>query len=497
MKAAWVAAAACVLLGVGNSALGQGAAKAPAATSAKAAPAQAQPWKSIPIPPLHAFKPTQPKRIELANGLVIFLQEDHELPFVDGIILIRGGSREEPAAKVGLTSLYGEAWRTSGTATISGDALDTQLAEKAAAIETGGSLEYTSLEWSGFKQDFDTTFGETMDLLLHPAFKADKLQLAQSEMDTGISRRNDEASEIAGREARQIVYGKDSPYAREAEYATVDAVTLDDLKAWHDRTVIPNQMIVAVEGDFDGAAMEAKLRKALEPLQRGTPIEPGKAEFAGPTPGVYFADKEDVNQSTVEIVGLGTERSNPDYYALSVMNEVFSGGFGSRVVQYVRTKLGLAYSVGGSFGASYDHPGVFSSEAGTKSVSTVAATQAILEEIGRLKTKPPTPEELRKAKEQVLNSFIFHYDTPEKTLNEQVNLAFFGYPPDFLEKYKDGIERVTAADVTRVANKYIDVSKLAIVVVGNKSEIKPPLSTLGKVTELDITIPPPAGGPGK
>jgi zinc protease len=472
-----------------------GGAKAPAATPAKTAPAQTQPWKRIPIPPLHAFKPTQPKRIELANGLVIFLQEDHELPFVDGIILIHGGSREEPAAKAGLVSLYGEAWRTSGTATISGDALDTQLAEKAGAIETGGALEYTSLEWSGFKQDFDTIFGETMDLLLHPAFKADKLQLAQSEMDTGISRRNDEASEIAGREARQIVYGKQSPYAREAEYATVDAVTLDDLKAWHDRTVIPNNMIVAVEGDFDGAAMEAKLRKAFEPLQRGAAIEVAKTEFPGPMPGVYFADKEDVNQSTVEIVGLGTERSNPDYYALSVMNEVFSGGFGSRVVQYVRTKLGLAYSVGGSFGASYDHPGVFSSEAGTKSVSTVAATQAILEEIGRLKTKPPTPDELRKAKEQVLNSFIFHYDTPEKTLNEQVNLAFFGYPPDFLEKYKDGIEHVTAADVARVANKYIDVSKLAIVVVGNKSEIKPPLSTLGKVTDLDITIPPPPGAP--
>jgi zinc protease len=158
----------------------------------------------------------------------------------------------------------------------------------------------------------------------------------------------------------------------------------------------------------------------------------------------------------------------------------------------VRTKLGLAYDVSGSYGAAYDHPGVFRSEAGTKSVSTVAATQAILEEIGRLKTKPPTPEELKKAKDQVMNSFIFNYDTPEKTLNEQVVLAFYGYPPDFLEKYKDGIARVTAADVTRVANKYIDVSKLAIVVVGNKAEIKPPLSDLGKVTELDISIPPPA-----
>ena len=102
------------------------------------------------------------------------------------------------------------------------------------------------------------------------------------------------------------------------------------------------------------------------------------------------------------------------------MNEIFSGGFGSRVVQNVRTKLGLAYSVGGSYGAPYDHPGVFRVGRGTKSVSTVAATQAMLDEIGRLKTEPPTPDELRKAKDQVLNSFIFNYDSRDKTLNEQV-----------------------------------------------------------------------------
>jgi len=485
----------CVLLPVAGTAVAQGAkATQPAAGASAQAPVQAKPWGKIPIPPLHVFKPEQPKRIELANGLVIFLQEDHELPFIDGSILIRGGSREESAAKVGLVSLYGEAWRTSGSTSKSGDALDTELAEKAANIETGGGIASATLEWGSFKQDFDTVFGEAVDLLLHPAFKADKLALAKRGIDTDISRRNDDPGEIAGRESTQLVYGKDSPYARDPEYATVAAVTLDDLKAWHDRTVVPNDMIVAVEGDFDSAEMERKLRKAFEPLPRGTAIQPPKVEFAGPKPGVYFVDKEDVNQSTVEIVGLGTERSNPDYYAISVMNEVFSGGFGSRVVQDVRTKLGLAYSVGGSYGALYDHPGEFSSSAGTKSVSTVAATQAILEEIGRLKTKPPTPDELRKAKDQVMNSFIFRYDTPEKVLNEQVTLAFYGYPSDFLEKYRDGIEHVTAADVTRVANKYIDVSKLAILVVGNKSEIQPPLSTLGKVTDLDITIPPPPGG---
>jgi len=176
------------------------------------------------------------------------------------------------------------------------------------------------------------------------------------------------------------------------------------------------------------------------------------------------------------------------------MNEVFSGGFGSRVVQDVRTKLGLAYSVGGSFSASYDHPGIFYVQAATKSASTVAATQAMLAEIERLKTDAPTPAELSKAKDQLLNSFIFHYDSPYKTLGEQVTLAFYGYPADTLEKYKSGIEKVTSADVSRVANKYIDASKLAIITVGNEAGIKPPLSTLGKVTNIDITIPPPPHG---
>lgn len=450
-----------------------------------------EPWKKIPIPPLHAFKPVQPKRIELTNGLVIFLQEDHELPFINGTILIRGGSRDEPAAKVGLVDLYGQTWRTSGTATMGGDALDDKLEAKAANVETSGGVATTSMSWSSLNTDFDMVFADALNLLLHPQFQMDKLQLAKRQMETSIARRNDNAGSIAGREAAMVVYGANSPYARRPEYATVEAVGLDDLKAWHDRTVVPNNMIVAVSGDFDDAAMETKLRKAFERLAKGEEVETPVIQFPGPKPGVYFADKNDVNQSTVYIVGLGTERSNPDYYALSVMNEIFSGGFGSRVVQNVRTKLGLAYSVGGSYGASYDHPGVFEVGAGTKSASTVAATQAMMEEIGRLKTVPPSAEELLKAKEQVLNSFIFHYDSRDKTLSEQVTLAFYGYPSDYLDKYKAGIEKVTSKDVSRVANKYIDVSKLATVVVGNQQGIVPPLSKLGPVTTLNISIPPP------
>lgn len=458
--------------------------------------ASAQPWTKISIPPLHDFHPRQPKRIELANGLVIFLQEDHELPFINGSILIRGGSREEPSAKVGLVSLYGQTWRTSGSAAVNGDQMDDQLEAKAASVETGSGLASTSLRWSCLKGDFDPIFAASMDLLLHPAFKADKLGLAKRQLDTGIARRNDDAGALANREAVQLAYGANSPYAREPEFATVAAVTLADLQDWHRRTVIPNGMIVAVSGDFDPAAMEGKLRAAFSPLTRGTAFERKDAGYSEPKPGVYFVEKSDVDQSNVVLVGQGTERSNPDFYALSVMNEIFSGGFSSRVFQDVRTRLGLAYSVEGSFGASYDHPGVFYVQAGTKSESTVAAAKAMLDEVSKLRTEPASADELRRAKDQVLNSFIFHYDSPDKTLAEQVTLAFYGYPSDFLEKYKAGIEAVTAADISRVANKYVHPEKLAVLVVGNSSEIKPALGELGKVTPIDVTIPPPPAEPG-
>ena len=478
------------LASLSGSAFGQAASPTSAAAGS---PATWTSCKKVPIPPLPAFHPKQPTKVTLKNGMTIFLQEDHELPFINGFIMIRGGSRDEPADKAGQTDLYAQAWRTSGTAAITGDKMDDILEAKAAKIETNNDIESTSLTWTSFKQDFDQVFGMATSLLLHPEFRADKLALAKQQEDTGIIRRNDDPEEIAVREAELLAYGKNSPYARVPEFSTVHAVTLADLSAWHDRSVTPNNMILGISGDFNTAEMEAKLRAAFEPMPRGPEFVSVKTTFPGPTPGVYLAQKSDVNQSNVWIVGLGTERSNPDYYALSVMNTVFSGGFGSRLFQDVRTRLGLAYAVEGAYGASYDHPGLFYVAAGTKSPSTVAATQAMLQQIGELKTVPPTAVELRKAKDQVLNSWVFHFDSPAKILRQQATLAFFGYPPDFIERYRDGIEKVTAADVTRVADKYVHPSKLAILVVGNQAQFGTPLSTLGPVKTLDISIPMPPG----
>jgi zinc protease len=456
---------------------------------------QVEPWQKIPIPPLAEFHPVQPKRIQLENGAVIFLQEDHELPFITGFVEMRGGERDVPAAKAGLIGLYGDAWRTSGTESKTGDQLDDLLEAKAAKVETSGDIDSTAVSWSCLKKDEDQVFGIAVDLLLHPKFAPDKLKLAQQQAAAGIVRRNDDASGIAAREAMALVYGKQNPYARQPELATVLSVTVADLKAWHDKTVAPNNMIIGVEGDFDSAAMEKALRAAFAGLPRGQAAPPAPTDFHGPTPGLYFVNKSDVNQSNVWVVGLGTERNNPDYYALSVMNEIFSGGFGSRLVQDVRTKQGLAYEVGGAYGASWDHPGVFEVTAATKSQSTEKTTKALLDEIDQLKTQPVREEELKAAKDQLMNSFIFNYDSPAKVLSERVKLEFYGYPADYVEKYQAGVKKVTVDDVNRVAKKYIDASKLAVLVVGNESEFQTPLSALnlGPAHPIDITIPMPPG----
>jgi zinc protease len=456
---------------------------------APAARGQASDWKKIQAPPLHAFHPQQPRRVELSNGMIIFLEEDHELPLIRGTAQIRGGSRDEPAGKVGLVQIYGQVWRTGGTKSKTGDQLDDYLEARAAKVETSGGTESTTVTWDCLKERFEEVFPVFTELLREAEFREDKLSLAKTQMNTAISRRNDQPFQIAFRESAKLVYGADSPYARTPEYATVAAVTRDDLLNWHQRYVCPNNIILGVVGDFDSKAMENKLREAFESWSKGEAMPKVQETFKGPKPGMYFVAKDDVTASTVQMVDLGTTKDNPDYYAIEVFNEFFGGGFSSRLFSNIRSKKGLAYAVSGTVGTDYDHPGMLRLFLGTKSKTTAAAIDAFNVELDALKTNPATPEELTKAKESILNSFVFRFDSKEKVLRERMTYEFYGYPADFLEKYRAGIEKVTQQDVARVAHQYIHKEQLAVLVVGKAADFDRPLSSFGPVTTVDITIP--------
>jgi zinc protease len=460
------------------------------------APAQAEDmatnWKQIAVPPLHAFRPQLPVRLQLSNGMIIFLQEDHEVPLIRGMARIRGGSLDEPPDKVGLVEMYGEVWRTGGTKDRTGDQLDDFLGSRAANVETSGDSDSTSASWDCPKKTFDDAFKVFLELLRAPEFRDDKITLAKNQANTSIFHRNDDSFDVAFRETSKLVYGASSPYARVPEYATVAAITRQDLLSWHYRFVHPNNIILGIVGDFDAQRMETKLRESLESWPEGPPASKNPPSFRrGPKAGIYLVARDDVIASAIQMVDLGTTRDNPDYFALEIFNQFFGRSFSSRLFSNIRSKKGLAYEVGGSVGSAFDHYGVFRLYLSTKSTSTAAAIEAFNEELDKLKTDPITSQELMRAKDAILSSFIFRFDGKEKVLRERMKYEFYGYPEDFLERYRAGIEKVTQQDVERVAQKYVDKRRLAVLVVGNSSVFDRPLSTFGPVTRIDVTIPAP------
>ncbi len=454
-------------------------------------------WDEIKTPPLRAFEPQQPKRIALPNGMVVFLQEDHELPLVNGWFFVRGGGREVAAGKAGMAGIYGQSWRTGGTKAKTGDQIDEFLEARGAIVETGADEDSSSVFWSSLKEDFEGVFAVALDLLQNPEFREDKIALAKTQENTAISRRNDSFTAMAGREALKLAYGADNPYARQTEYATVAAVTRADLVNWHSTYTQASNIIVAVLGDFDSAAMEARLRKTFASWPKKPAHKAPVIEFKSPKPGLYFIAKDDVNQSAIRMVDLGIRRDHPDYFAVVAMNEVLGGGFGTRLISNIRSKKGLAYTVGGGVGSAWDHPGVLQFQMTTKSSTTAESIGALYEEIeGLAGPRPATAEEVKRAQDAILNSFVFNFDSRQEVLLEQVGYEFYGYPPDFLKRYQEAIRKVTADDVNRLAKKYLHKDKLAVLVVGKAEDFDKPLSSFGPVTTIDVTIPEPASAGG-
>lgn len=459
--------------------------------------AQVKDYREIKTPALNKANIPQPKRIQLPNGMVIFLMEDHELPLIRGNARIRGGGRDVPAAKAGLIGIYGQSWRTGGTTSKAGDQLDEQLESLAARVETGGSTDSTNINMDVLKGDFDTVFPIFVDFLRNPAFRQEKIDLAKTQANTGISRRNDEPGGIIGREAGKLGYGPDSPYARQAEYATIASITRDDLVAFHKQFVHPNNIILGFVGDFDSAKLEKQLRSTFGSWAKGPQAQKVADDLKPAKPGVYFISKEDVTQANIALVHPGTTRNNPDYHAIVVTNEILSGGFSGRLMMRLRSQRGLTYGVGGSIGADWDHQGLFRVQLATKSGTTLEALDALKNEINLLTTGDITAEELGLAKESILNSYVFTLDSRGKALNLAMQLEFYGFPADYFQKYPGLIEKVSVADVARVAKKYVHPSDVAVLIVGKEKDFEKPLSTLGTVTPIDITIPDPPGAEKK
>jgi predicted Zn-dependent peptidase len=441
--------------------------------------------RTLTSPPLK-FTIPRAERVVLDSGMVVYLMEDHELPQINITALIGTGSVFDPAAKVGLAGLTGAVMRSGGTTSLPAQKIDDELEFMASSIESSIGADVGTVSLVSLTKNFDRTLQIFSQVLMAPAFREDKVELARNQTIESLRRQNDDPKGIADRELAKAIF-RGTPLGLFPTFATVKAITRDDLVNFHKKYYHPNNVILSVAGDFSGKDMVAALNRAFAGWKR-VPVDfPAIREpVIELRPEVLHVAKE-VNQSVIRMGHMGITKDNPDLYAIRVMDAILgSGGFNSRLMAEIRNSQGLAYNVESSFDIGRRYLGTFAAETETK-VETTGKTIGLMEEIiAGMTKKPVTDQELALAKDSIINSFIFGFTNTASVASQKARLEYYRYPAGYLENYRDNLARVTTEDVLRVARKYLHPEALKLVVVGDAKRFDKPLSSFGKVEEITL-----------
>ncbi len=454
----------------------------------------ARPHEELTFEPIE-FKPPAPEKRTLSNGMMLYLIEDHELPLFRISGLIKTGDIYDPADKVGLSSIFASVMRTGGTVSREPDALNEELESMAASVEVGMSREYGTINLSTLAEDIDKGLEIFADVLRNPAFREDKLELRKQQSIERIRRRNDNPIQLAWRNFSALLYSTNHPFGWYTEMEGIESITVDDLKAFHAKYYHPNNMMLAITGDFDTESLIAQLEKVFEgwgSAEIEFPDVPTVDGMAKPSVNYIF---KDLPQTTMLIGHFGIKRTPdfPDFFPLRVMNDILGeSGFTSRLMSEVREKHGLAYMVGSIMQTTYyTNPGEFFAYSQTRTEKTAEAIALIVDVVKGLRDVPVPEDELQRTKDSLINSFVFGFESSSQIAFQQMMLDYRGYAPGFLETYTDNIAKVTAEDVQAVAQKYLHPDALTIVTVGNKANFDRPLDEFGDVNEIEIAQPEP------
>jgi zinc protease len=440
--------------------------------------------------PATEYRVPHPVSRTLANGLVVHVFEDHDLPSVYFRLLVKTGASSETADKAGLAALTAEVMR-KGTTTLSAQ----QLAEKVdfvgAQLEVSADRDFSQAVAQARSQDSDLVLGLLADVVEHPTFVADEVGRAKSQTQAAILQSRDNPGTIADEHFEALVHGAHA-YARpvSGDEKSVGGLTRDDLIAFHRAYWRPNNAVLAVAGDVRAESVFAAVEKAFGGWERAD--VPARPKVASPELNgtrVRLVDKPDLTQSQVHIGYVGLPRTTADYFPVQLMNYILGGGgFASRLTAEVRAKQGLTYDIGTSFAYGVD-PGTFEIETFTKNASVKQAIDATFAVVRQYRDLGPTADELAKAKSFYLGAFPFLFESPGDVARQWLVAEFYGLGDDYFDKYRERVRAVTVDDVKRVAQKYLHTEPVVIVVAGRGDSVQAQLAAFGPVENKDFVSP--------
>ena len=417
----------------------------------------------------------------LSNGAQLIVSPRHTLPLVSfSITFIGGADQYEPAAKTGLAS-FTASMLSEGTTTRTGDELSNALQMLGTSVRAGIGDESGSIGFLATKDKVQPVLEILQDMMLHPSFPDSALERLRARTLVALTQQKDRTGAIAARVFPKVLYTDAHPYGRSMTEETARAITRDDIVAFHRAYFTPGHAIISVVGDVDPAAVRAMIERVLAPWQAaGAMPSFDYPPVPAPKPTtIYLVDKPGAAQSSFAIGLPGPPRDTPDYFALQVLNTILGGQFQSRLNADIREQKGYSYGVGSSF-AFGKGPGPF--EAGGD-VVTAKTDSALIEFMKQLRgirgAQPVSDSELVTAKDLLIQRLPRQFGSVSQVNGAITNLYVNDLPPDYYQRYAAHVRAVTNADLARVANRYIDIDHLAIVIVGDRKAIEGPLAATG------------------
>jgi zinc protease len=425
------------------------------------------------------FEVPRIEAVTLANGIRLYLHEDHELPLVDISVMTGSGGIADPPDQTGLTDLLAALLRTGGAGRLSPEAFDHELERMAADFTVAADTYTTQMALSLRRDDLRAGLEMLRDVLYRPKFDAGRLELARRQAIELVRRQDDDPGSLAARELMRALYGE-HPLGRSPSVAGLETIRREDLIARHRRDLAETPLWIGISGDFEGAEVTRLMTEIFADRTSGpgskAPVPPLVSAEA---PALWLAEKE-IPQSTILFGEVAIDKDNPDLPAVRVMNFILGGGgFNARLMREVRSNRGLAYSVYSYYDVGRRLPGPFVAGGETKNGAAAEVVALMRDIMNDLRENPVTAEELRLAQESLINSFVFAFSNSHQVLNQQMRLDYYDYAPDYLQTYRDKIAAVTVEDVQRAARAYLNPERQQLVLVGNPAEFAAPPESLG------------------
>jgi len=438
--------------------------------------------KRLKFPPIE-FKSPKVDTLAFANGLHGYLIEDHEIPIVNIVIKFRTTFPDQ--AKTGLNEIAGWAIRNGGSAAYSQDTLNDQLEFVGASIESYGGPYVGQISANFLTKDTDTVLAMLADIIKHPAFALDAIELKKKTTVEEIRRKADEPDNLGRREFAKLVY-KNHPAGREATVKSVLGITRDDAADFHARYVRPDNAVIGISGDITRDEALARIEAFLGDWQPGgaVPAVPEMDFEVVPTVNYIY---KDLNQAYIWVGHMSMNAANPDLPVAEIMNYILgSGSFSSWIIKRVRSDEGLAYDAGSRFGASPWGYGLFTASCQTRSDAAMRALGIVIEQIEKMRTEGPGEGEVKTARDAFMNAQVFDYESSSRLIDQLVWYDIVGLPLDTLDREFRAYQAAALDDINRVARQYLHPEGLTILVVGNQDLFERPLSDFGKVNVIEI-----------